>query len=277
MPAGGAQPKSKASGTEMIGGGVFQTALDGEDNMEERDHREGNRLYFSDDVPQQLIEEMEEQFPGIDKATAEALGQSIYGFSRGFDSYMNNSQQAWLEGKELTDWGEMALNRAAWVENYIEKSPKFDSSKPLYRGLNSKDIRRYFENANPGDIYTPGRLSSASSYMGTAEAFATKRTKANSVILEIEGPHKTAASIRHISHFPEENEVMFSARSALKIISKYTDKDGILHVKAKSGAPDKTITEKLRKLRLKPVNNKADVEKLGKIDKKNPPPLTKTK
>jgi hypothetical protein len=169
----------------------------------------------------------------------------------------------------------MALNRAAWVENYIEKSPKFDSSQPLYRGMYGDNIRNYFENVKVGDIYTPGRLSSTSSSLKTALDFSREYNK--SVVLHIEGPHKTAASIRHMSQFHNENEVAFSARSTFKILSKTTDDRGIMHVKVKVGAPDKNITEKLRKLRLKPVNNKADVEKLGKIDKENPPPLTKTK
>jgi hypothetical protein len=41
--------------------------------------------------------------------------------------------------------------------------------------------------------------------------------------------------------------------------------DGRLRVKVKSVAPDKEITKKLRQLKLKPVNNKADVDALTKL------------
>ena len=214
---------------------------------------------------ERLVKAIKYQFQDIDDATAEFIGQSAYGFSRGFDFYMNTAQYTWIKGEKLTPWGEMALNRAGWLEAYIEKSPKYASSEALYRGMRDKNgLYDYFMNAKAGDIYVPKQLSSASSDKDVANDFARGK---RSIFLEIQGPHRTATSLRHLSHYEGENEVVFSARSRFKILSKSIDGKGHLYVKIKTVAPDKEITKNLKQLKLNLVNNKADVADLAKIKK----------
>jgi hypothetical protein len=271
MPAGSAKTKSaEGSGSGTGNGKEFENALDGKENLEEGGHLPGDLFDISaSERDKTLIERIKKQFPGIGDADAENLAHAAYGFSRGFDYYINNAQYAWIKGEELTQWGEMALNRAAWLETHIEKSPKFDSKQTLYRGMSDNDgLHDYFMNAKVGEIYAPKQLSSTTTNERVAKKFAMT---AKSILLEIEGPHRTGASMRHLSHFAAEDEVVFSARSRFKIISKSIDSDGRLRVKVKVAAPDKKITKKLRDLKLKPIDNKADIANLGKLKEKKHP------
>jgi hypothetical protein len=248
MPAGGAKRKSAAGGGGASAAPIEEEsklgyALDGEENLEERGHLPGERTGRDG---------IREQFPGIDDDTVEDLFRATTGFSNGFDYYINNAQRAWINGETLTPWGEMALNRAAWLESYIEKSPKYTSKRTLYRGMSdSEGLYDHFMNAKAGDIFRPKQLTSASS----DEWRATNFMKGDrGIMLEIKGPHSTGASLKHLSDFAHEKEVLFSARTTFKIISKTVDAAGHLRVKVKVDAPDKEITQKLRGLNRKRID-----------------------
>jgi hypothetical protein len=112
------------------------------------------------------------------------------------------------------------------IENYIDKAPKYDGV--IYRGIRGTDkvdIRATFRAVQVGDVISMKGTSSWSSDEKEALSKsvhyydAGPRDSVNGVLFRTKGVSK-ATSIRHLSTFPDEDEVIVSKSTKFRIIGK---------------------------------------------------------
>ena len=106
------------------------------------------------------------------------------------------------------------------IEEYIASAPLYPKDIPLYRGFGSRnpDNLQAFEEAYVnGELITMSGISSWTSKEGKAHDFV--RNKKHVALFELVS-NKTGVSIRHLSVFPGEDEVLFSTNVTYRIIGK---------------------------------------------------------
>ncbi len=113
--------------------------------------------------------------------------------------------------------------KAAAIEELIDKSPKWDGSGALYRGLSIDS--KSFKNLKPGDMFDPQGINSWSSDKTVSEEFAKGRfSSQTSLILELPKlDHGT--SIMHLTGSPKQQEVLASSKTRLRITNIEMKKD----------------------------------------------------
>lgn len=132
------------------------------------------------------------------------MGDAISWYSQSGYSTIRRSQRDGLDPGN--DKGAFAARN---LEDFISKSSKWDSSHgPLYRGIRtSPESLAALQNAiQNGDEISMQGISSWSSSYAQARSFAGP----NGVLLTLKSPTNKAASIKHLSAYSGEDEVLMS-------------------------------------------------------------------
>jgi hypothetical protein len=169
------------------------------------------------------IEIIQEDFKqvGKDLDEEEALKyfEAIRDYSREGYREIRRAQLAELkEGKPIED--ARLKEQIDLIEEYIASVPLFPEDIPLYRGFGSRSIENLqaFEEAYiNGEPITMHGISSWTSVKKTAFDFISG--KEHVAIFELVS-NKTGVSIRHLSAFAGENEVLFGTGAKYRIIGK---------------------------------------------------------
>lgn len=160
---------------------------------------------------------------GVDRSTAKAMASSVWDFSDGEYSAIRGASRG---DAKYSDYKEDADN----IENFIEKSPKWGAdSGPLYRGLGleREEANKLIADAEAGKPLDQRGISSWSSSRSTAESFASNGQ--DEVILVNKSGTRYGTSIKHLSEYASENEVITSAKQ--KVVAtdiQKTHKDNIM-------------------------------------------------
>lgn len=101
------------------------------------------------------------------------------------------------------------------IEDFIDESPKFN--KPIYRGIavsRLDDIAKI----DVGDVIDMGGIASWSSSISVGKQFATQKASSCKILFEVKQTNK-GTSIKHLSRFKDENEVIVSGTAKYKVVS----------------------------------------------------------
>lgn len=154
---------------------------------------------------------------GVDRATAAKMVQGVKAFS-GFDYSDIRSYQA--TGKPPS-----MKQTADSIEDFIAKSPKWDGGT-LYRGLemDTKTAATLIAGMKKGKAISQNGMSSWSSKESVARGFASADYigEGASIIFKTSSA-KSGTSIKHLSKFPGEDEVLVSSKALWKA-TKITQK-----------------------------------------------------
>lgn len=112
------------------------------------------------------------------------------------------------------------------LEEYISKSPKYYNKGEIYRGIKLTDAEaeNLVNTLSNGGVIDMRGISSWSSNLSTAKNFAANPT-GSSIVFRLPNGTKAGASIRHVSEYFGENEVLVSMKtqySASKIVQTGT-------------------------------------------------------
>ena len=114
------------------------------------------------------------------------------------------------------------------LSTFIDKSPQWDA--PAYRGIQVDPSVADKILASKGQVIDMGGTSSWSSNKDIASDFSLQDRKTKTAVLfEVERPGR-ATSIKHISHMPDEDEVLVHKDQKYKIM----DANGVLLVTLKA-------------------------------------------
>ena len=141
---------------------------------------------------------------GCSDAEAQAMYDAVFNFSK------------W-DSTAIRDYaynGPPPSSRKADAENiekFISASPQWDDG-PLYRGIDVKpDVaKKILAEAKAGKPLGQRGPASWSSNRSTAESFASKDAPDNISIIFCTGGKQNGTSIKHLSNFPREKEVLMS-------------------------------------------------------------------
>lgn len=131
---------------------------------------------------------------------------------------IRRAQLAELRGEPIED--ARLKEKIDLIEEYIASAPLYPEDIPLYRGFGSRSIEslQAFEDAYVNGVpITMSGISSWTSRESTAHKFITN--KEHVALFELVS-NKTGVSIKHLSTFPGENEVLFSTNATFRIIEK---------------------------------------------------------
>ena len=191
-------------------------------------HGTSDENYFS------FIEQLEqiERATGVKGQKVEDLFDAVYGFSYQWDAEI----RAYQVGKIKKDYKprnkshtyEEIKKRAENLEEYILRSPKWAGGK-TYRGLcmSKKEADKLMERLSSKDGADMLGTSSWSTKRNKSEDFANDKlgdyddkgdVKDTAVVLTSKS-QKRAASIKYISRYTEENEVVSSKENRYRIVS----------------------------------------------------------
>ena len=187
---------------------------------------------FRDHLPRmemwERIEIIREDFKKVGKDLDEEGALKYFNAVRGYtkNGYkdIRRAQLAELkEGKPIED--AYLKEQIDLLEEYIASVPLYPKDVPLYRGFGSRSIENLqaFE-----DAYVNGKtitMSGISSWTSEKEiAFDFLSGKEHVAVFELVS-NKTGVSIKHLSAFPEEAEVLFGTNATFRIIGKYEAHD----------------------------------------------------
>lgn len=183
---------------------------------------------------QERIDQIKDML-GCTEEQAKAYKMAVESFSYEWDWEIRqvqcgNTKFKSMYGHDLAD----IKKRAKDLEEFIEKSPQW-AGGTTYRGMSLSDQELAntlgklkagtFHNFGSASWSTEQRISKSFSCSHIGEyssEFGDKKT--NRVVLVIKKP-KHATSIKHLSEFVRENEVLASARNRYKFVKKYSSTD----------------------------------------------------
>jgi len=141
---------------------------------------------------------------GASDAEAQAMYDAVYNFSK-WDS--TDIRKYAYDGPPPSSHKADAEN----IEKFISASPQWDDG-PLYRGMDVKpDVAmKILAEAKAGKPLGQRGPASWSSDRSTAEGFASKSAPGNISIIFCTGGKQNGTSIKHLSDFPREEEVLMS-------------------------------------------------------------------
>ena len=170
---------------------------------------------------------------GCSKKKAEDWNAAVFGFSYEWDFEIRavqsgNTNFKSRHGHTIED----IKKKAQDIEDFLSKSPKW-AGGTIYRGmtLSPKEVDAFRKDLKAGRGNMLGG-SSWSTRLGTAKRFAGYHTGETSVkygdiktkfVICICDNTKNATSIKHLSHFPNEDEVYSSMANRYKFISEKDD------------------------------------------------------
>lgn len=147
---------------------------------------------------------------GVDKATAKKMVESVKAYS---GSYYDDIRSYQANGKPPS-----AKDKADAIEDFIAKSPKWDGG-PLYRGIDidKNTAEAIIAGIKSGKAISQNGMSSWSTKKDVAESFAhTYGGSYNASIIFKTSSAKSGTSIKHLSKFPNEAEVIVSSKATWK-------------------------------------------------------------
>lgn len=104
-------------------------------------------------------------------------------------------------------------------ENYIKNAPQWNNSQPLYRGINvDSSVVSKIQVGKPFDVHNGG-TASWSTKKNKSEGFASFSGSETPVLFTCK-KMTNATPIQHLSHFPEEHEILASKSNNYRVISK---------------------------------------------------------
>jgi len=155
----------------------------------------------------------------LDEEEALKYFNAIRGYTREGYRDIRRAQLAELkEGKPIKDPD--LKEQINLIEEYIASAPLYPEDVPLYRGFGSRNIEDLwaFEEAYAnGELITMSGISSWTSEKEIAADFLSE--KEHVALFELVS-NKTGVSIKHLSVFPEEDEVLFGTNATYRIIEK---------------------------------------------------------
>ena len=112
------------------------------------------------------------------------------------------------------------------LEDYISMSPKYYEQGAIYRGMKMKvsEAQEFVNTLSEGGVVDMRGPSSWSSKINVAKNFASTPSEA-SILVKLPNGTKAGASIRHLSQFFNEDEILVSNRarfSASRIVQTGT-------------------------------------------------------
>jgi SPP1 gp7 family putative phage head morphogenesis protein len=150
---------------------------------------------------------------GVQNIDADNLAKQLHTIEEftGTDDYTTMRMAA--RGEKVS---EEMIEKAKQLEDYIAQAPKFDDT--IYRGIivpEGSDWAKF----DVGDVIDMGGASSWSSMDSVAWEFSQKIDNPTdmSIVFEVNKTNK-GTSIRHLSQFEEEDEVLVSATGKYKVI-----------------------------------------------------------
>lgn len=122
-------------------------------------------------------------------------------------------------------------NEGKRLESYIEDSPKWDGSGTLYRGIkvDKKTAADIIKKAQAGEPIDQKGTASWSSERSTAEGFAhwgLKDSTTEHIVFVMSGGTMKGTSIKHLSQYSSENEVLVSKTQRSKATNVQKTSDG---------------------------------------------------
>lgn len=155
---------------------------------------------------------------GGESAFREAVS-TARGFTGSSYDTMREAQRLNSEGKQLTGYLQYRLREAEATERLVALLPK----EPLvkYRGIKASDERLnaiIAASKDKGD-HAEGALASWSTSLQTAQNFADKGSTSNRVIFRT--INKKGASVRTISHYDTEDEILTPGSARYKHTGEY--------------------------------------------------------
>jgi hypothetical protein len=264
MPAGGAKPKSKASGTEMIG--KKEAVAEGEEDLYNghRDHLEidetglyvsetGKKLLVSSD---KVYDEINRYFSGrhFPLLPMQSIGRAVHDYTGPGDyKKVRDAAKKWFNTETHSKSGDGARGYEQFtkIESFIARAPKMPEGTVVYRGVGSKRVFDAIKNISTGGEYQMKSPTSTSTKRNVAEAFMagnSTRTGDNyKVFMTIKGAaQKTGASIHTLSRSTDQFEVLLSGRTILRKVSERIEKKGknhFMHVEFEYARSDSRYTE----------------------------------
>lgn len=107
------------------------------------------------------------------------------------------------------------------VENFIKVSPKWDGGT-TYRGIQDVSDNVFDALTTPGTVFDMRGTSSWSSSKSVAADFAGSRN--NSIIFSVEKGQSKGTSIRHISQYVKEDEILVSKNAKYEVVTAKENK-----------------------------------------------------
>ena len=110
------------------------------------------------------------------------------------------------------------------MEEYIQRAPKFSGETMRGYTLSNVELDSYIKKVGGNSTISMVGTSSWTSEMKFAESFANYGGKQNKVVLVCKGGQPMGTSIRHLSEYYRESEVLVSEKAKFRI-TKYNGKD----------------------------------------------------
>lgn len=165
-----------------------------------------------------IQEDFKEVGKNLDRQEARKYIDAVNEYSDQLYKDIRRAQLAELQGKPIED--ARLKEKIDLIEEYIASVPLYPNNVPLYRGFGSRNIENLqaFEDAYVnGELITMSGISSWTSTEAKAHNFLTG--KKHTALFELVS-NKTGVSIKHLSEFPSENEVLFGTNATYRIIGK---------------------------------------------------------
>ena len=141
------------------------------------------------------------------KEHAEKIVDAVNDFSNKWYKKIRHTQMGLIENTE-------AMEKAKLIEEYIKISPRYTKNETIYRGMRYK--RDEMDLLQPGDILLPKAMASYSSDLKIAKNFSG----GDGVILRLKDSTNKGISIKHISSYADEEEILMSGTAKFKITGK---------------------------------------------------------
>ena len=181
---------------------------------------------FRDHLPRmemwERIEIIREDFKKVGKDLDEEEALKYFDAIRDYtkEGFRNirRAQLAELRGEPIEN--AHLKEQIALIDEYIASVPLYPKDVPLYRGFGSRNIEdlwAFDEAYANGELITMSGISSWTSRESVAYDFLSG--KDHVAVFELVS-NKTGVSIRHLSEFPEEDEVLFGTNATYRIVEK---------------------------------------------------------
>lgn len=180
---------------------------------------------YQEDVTENTVKKLAKDLK-VSKEEAERLANGIRDFSGSYSSEIRAASRGETSPQHIKD-------AAKACEDFIKASPKWAGGN-LHRGINvDNDVRdQIVARAQKGQPIDMKGVSSWSSDKETANAFGhTDGNPEGAVIFHTNKKStKHGTSIKHLSKYPNEDEVLMSANSVFTPTKIEKDKNGVVHI-----------------------------------------------
>ncbi len=201
----------------------IDVSYEGEDTTKFMKYQRAFRDHLSPSMDsREKVATIQEDFKAVgkdlDRWEARKYMNVIYDYSDYLYKDIRRAQLAELQGEPIED--ARLKEKIDLIEEYIASVPLYPENVPLYRGFGSRNIENLqaFEDAYVNGVpITMSGISSWTSKERIAHRFLTD--KEHVALFELVS-NKTGVSIKHLSMFPSEDEVLFSSKATYRIIEK---------------------------------------------------------